>query len=76
MNRTKVTISINIERLDGDDDYIRVSLRSKDDFPVNKLSNQYFNGGGHQRAAGGKLAMAIGDVEEYFVKCLTEFKQL
>lgn len=59
-----------------DDDYIRVSLRSKDDFPVNKLSNQYFNGGGHQRAAGGKLVMAIGDVEEYFVKCLTEFKQM
>lgn len=55
------------------DEFIRVSLRSKDDFSVNRLSRGYFNGGGHERAAGGRLFMPVGEVEEYFVKSLGEF---
>lgn len=55
------------------DEFIRVSLRSKDDFSVNRLSRGYFNGGGHERAAGGRLFMPVGCVEEYFVKSLGEF---
>jgi len=47
---------------------IRLSLRSKDDFFVNKIANKYFNGGGHVYAAGGMLATtleeAIKRVEE------------
>lgn len=56
-----------------DDGFLRVSLRSKGDFSVNKLSNLYFNGGGHQRAAGGKLYIPVEEVEEYFIKSLKEF---
>lgn len=59
-----------------DDDYIRVSLRSKGDFSVNNLSGKYFNGGGHQRAAGGKLFIPISEVKEYFEKSLREFNSL
>ena len=55
------------------DEVIRVSLRSKDDFSVNRLSQGYFNGGGHERAAGGRLFMPVNEVEEYFVKSLGEF---
>ncbi len=58
-----------------DDGFVRVSLRSKGDFPVNKLSNMFFNGGGHQRAAGGRISIPITQVEEYFVKSLRKFKE-
>ena len=34
---------------------VKVSLRSVDDFPCNDLSAQFFNGGGHKNASGGKL---------------------
>jgi phosphoesterase RecJ-like protein len=52
------------------EDHIRVSLRSSDDFSVNKFSKKYFNGAGHERAAGGKLYMSVEDVPEYFEKSL------
>ncbi len=52
------------------DDNIRVSLRSVDDFSVNRLARKFFNGGGHERAAGGKLFIPIEDVPEYFKKSL------
>lgn len=55
------------------DEFIRVSLRSKDDFSVNRLSRAYFNGGGHERAAGGRLYIPVTEVEEYFIKSLGEF---
>ena len=55
------------------DEFVRVSLRSKDDFSVNRLSRGYFNGGGHERAAGGRLFIPIGEVAEYFEKSLAEF---
>ncbi len=51
-------------------DCIRVSLRSSDDFSVNKLSQQYFNGGGHDRAAGGKLYISVDEIPQYFEKSL------
>lgn len=55
------------------DEFIRVSLRSKDDFSVNRLSRGYFNGGGHERAAGGRLFIPIDQVAGYFEKSLEEF---
>ena len=55
------------------EEFIRVSLRSKDDFSVNRLARGYFNGGGHERAAGGRLYIPVGEVEEYFIKSLGEF---
>ena len=58
------------------DEFLRVSLRSKDDFSVNRLSRAFFNGGGHERAAGGRLYIPAGEVEEYFIKSLNEFAQM
>ena len=49
-------------------DYIKISARSKGDFPVNKLCTDLFNGGGHLNAAGGEfhgtLTEAVARVEE------------
>jgi phosphoesterase RecJ-like protein len=55
------------------DEFIRVSLRSKGDFSVNALSRGYFNGGGHERAAGGRLFIPVEEVPAYFEKSMKEF---
>lgn len=56
------------------DDFIRVSLRSKGDFSVNRLSREFFNGGGHERAAGGKLYIPVNEVEQYFLEALKKYR--
>ncbi len=55
------------------DEFVRVSLRSRGDVSVNALSNRFFNGGGHERAAGGRLFMPIDEVAEYYERSLREF---
>ncbi|MCC8177418.1 MAG: bifunctional oligoribonuclease/PAP phosphatase NrnA [Bacteroidales bacterium] len=35
--------------------YVKVSTRSRGEFPVNLMCEQYFNGGGHKNAAGGEF---------------------
>ncbi len=56
-------------------DFVRVSLRSKGNISVNDLSRAYFNGGGHHKAAGGRLYMPISEVREYFRKSVEQFLQ-
>ena len=41
------------------EDMISLSLRSKDDFYVNKIANEHFSGGGHIYAAGGMLETTL-----------------
>jgi phosphoesterase RecJ-like protein len=49
------------------EDHIKISFRSKGDFPINSLAKQFFNGGGHKNAAGGEsyeeLAITIKKFE-------------
>ncbi|MEN8139561.1 MAG: bifunctional oligoribonuclease/PAP phosphatase NrnA [Bacteroidota bacterium] len=51
---------------DLENDFVKVSLRSKGEFSVNQLSRDHFNGGGHINAAGGRLDLPIGKVVEIF----------
>ena len=46
--------------------FIKVSLRSKNDFDVNVVAREYFNGGGHRNAAGGKLEMTLDEAVIHF----------
>lgn len=48
----KVKMSIFLREDDG---FFRVSIRSKKGWSANSLSMQFFHGGGHECAAGGKL---------------------
>lgn len=48
------------------EDFIKISFRSKDDVDVNQFSRQYFSGGGHINAAGGKYYKSIEDTIEDF----------
>ena len=61
----KLSISL---REDSEKELIWVSIRSVDDFPANQVAEQFFNGGGHLNAAGGRLngtmAEAIATIEK------------
>ena len=53
--------------------FIKVSLRSKGNFPVNILAEKFFNGGGHKNAAGGEFMGSLQKAEDLFVKVLPAF---
>ncbi len=57
-------------------DCIRVSMRSKGDFPVNKICEKHFNGGGHLNAAGGEFKGDLDSAAEAFRSMLNENKEL
>ena len=56
-----------------DDGKIRISIRSKTGTSANRCARQYFNGGGHENAAGGRLNVPedvsdVNDVAGYIEK--------
>jgi len=57
-----------------DENIIKISFRSQGDFDVNQFAREYFNGGGHINAAGGKsydsLANTIKKFEEIVSKLI------
>lgn len=52
--------------------YIKVSMRSLGDFPVNKVCSDYFGGGGHLNAAGGEFYGTMDECVSTFKKILSE----
>ncbi len=54
----------------GDD--IRLSFRSKGDFDVNAFAREYFNGGGHFNASGGRSSQSFSDTIAHFKKILSD----
>ena len=58
-----------MERADG----IKISVRSKDDLPVNELMKEHFEGGGHINAAGGQTKETIRTAIDRFVSLLPTF---
>lgn len=54
--------------LKEDTDRVRVSIRSKKGTSANRCAREFFNGGGHENAAGGRLDIPIHEVEEYLKK--------
>lgn len=66
-------LSISLRQDTEKDNLVWVSLRSVDDFPCNKMSERYFNGGGHLNAAGGRLECSIEEAETLVRKAIEEF---
>ena len=54
-------------------DYIKVSARSKGDFPVNKMCAEFFNGGGHLNAAGGEFHGTLEQAVERLLEAMPLF---
>ena len=65
--------SISLREDDRHDNTILVSLRSVDDFPCNKVSEEFFNGGGHLNASGGKLHCSLAEAEQIARKAIIKF---
>ena len=55
-----------------DVEYIKVSTRSKGDFAVNRICETYFNGGGHQNAAGGEYRGTLEEAVNIFKSMLVD----
>lgn len=68
-------LSISL-REDTERDVIRVSLRSVDDFPCNRMAEAFFNGGGHLNASGGELPFPLEEAVKTAEQAIEAFKHL
>lgn len=59
-----------------EDGYVKVSMRSVGDFPVDKLCSEYFGGGGHLNAAGGEFPGTLDECANLFRSLLQRNRQL
>lgn len=63
-------------REDAEKHKIRVSLRSVDDFPCNKVAAEYFNGGGHLNASGGELECTMDEAIKVMDRAVEAYRDL
>ena len=54
-------------------DYVKVSMRSKGDFPVNTVCESLYNGGGHLNAAGGEFDGSLDDCVRKFLDSVGDY---
>lgn len=59
---------------DEDQGIIKISFRSKGLFSVNDFARNYFNGGGHQNAAGARSEESLEDTVEKFIQLVKKYK--
>lgn len=52
---------------------VKMSFRSKGNFPCHIFSSRFFNGGGHKNAAGGSSTLSLGQTVEAFRKNIKTF---
>jgi len=55
-------------------DMVKLSFRSVGNFDVNTFARQYFEGGGHKNASGGKSEKSINDTVEYLMQSIKQNK--
>ena len=67
----KLSISLREDR--EKKNLIWVSLRSVDDVPCNEMAMQFFEGGGHLHASGGRVHGSMEDAVETVQKCIEAF---
>lgn len=68
-------LSISL-REDTEKDVIRISVRSVDDFPANKLAEEFFNGGGHVNASGGELPFPLEEAIKTAERAINAYAHL
>ena len=69
-------LSISLREDTEKERLVWVSLRSVDDFPCNQMAEQFFNGGGHLNAAGGRLNCTIDEAIETVKRAIIAFDDL
>jgi phosphoesterase RecJ-like protein len=68
----EINLSIMLTERKG---FIRLSFRSKGDFPANQIAQQYFDGGGHKNAAGGNSELGMDETIQKLKKILPLFRE-
>lgn len=63
-------------REDTERDVVRISLRSVDDFPCNKMAEEFFNGGGHLNASGGELPFPLSEAIKTAERAIEAYEAL
>ena len=58
------------------EEIIKISFRSKGDFNVNEFARAHFEGGGHNKAAGGKSTLSMENTIAKFNSILPDYKEL
>jgi phosphoesterase RecJ-like protein len=53
-------------------DRVKISFRSKGDFPINRFASKYFNGGGHYNAAGGESTENLDETLKRFERLIAD----
>ena len=69
-------LSISLREDDRRDNTIWVSLRSVDDFPCNLVASEFFNGGGHLNASGGRLHCTLDEAELVVRRAFAHYEDL
>lgn len=69
-------LSVSLREDDRRDNTIWVSLRSVDDFPCNLVASEFFNGGGHLNASGGRLNCALDEAERVVRRAFAHYEDL
>lgn len=54
------------------EEIIKISFRSQGDFDVNVFARNYFNGGGHKNASGGRSEKSLTETIEDFLKIIQQ----
>ena len=57
------------------ENFVKLSFRSKGNFPSNQFASTYFSGGGHLNASGGEYYDTLDNTIRYFLKALEENKK-
>ncbi len=69
-------LSISLREDSERDNVVWVSLRSVDNFPCNQVAEQFFNGGGHLNASGGRINGTIDDAVDAVKRALAAFEDM
>ena len=69
-------LSISLREDTEKDNLIWVSLRSVDQFPCNEMASQFFNGGGHLNASGGRLNCSMDEARRITEQAILAFEHL
>ena len=69
-------LSISLREDSEKNGLVWVSLRSVDDFPCNLMAEEFFNGGGHKNASGGKLYCSLPEAERIVREAVKKYSHL
>ena len=67
-------LSISLREDTEKKNLIWVSLRSVDDFPCNKMAEDFFNGGGHLNASGGRINGTMEEAVETVKRAIVAYE--